>query len=155
MTELEDKVTAYRTLRGFLAGEERDEPPKFAYSATLRIFGQQLDFDAISEALGLLPTNTHRQGERKGPKSPPYKEDAWFYSPDVPEERPLGEHIGALWAAVQLKKAFLLDLKQKARVNVFLGYRSNVDFAGFQVPHHSLEMFQALEIPFDVSVIVL
>lgn len=153
--KLDDKVKAYRTLKGFLSGEEHDEPAKFAYSATLRIFGQPLDFEEIGRALGLSPKATHRKGERKGPKSPPYPNDAWFYSPNLPEDQPLGMHIDALWVAIRPSRAFLLELKKSATVNVFLGYRSNVDFAGFAVSYQSLDMFRELEIPFDVSVVVL
>jgi hypothetical protein len=39
-------------------------------------------------------------------------------------------------------------------VDVFLGYRSNCDHAGVEVPHESLEMFIELRIPFGVSIII-
>jgi hypothetical protein len=39
-------------------------------------------------------------------------------------------------------------------VDVFLGYRSNCDTAGIEVPHTSLEMFSELQIPFGLSIIV-
>jgi hypothetical protein len=34
------------------------------------------------------------------------------------------------------------------------GYRSNCDYAGFEVPHESLTMFLELQVPFEVSIIV-
>jgi hypothetical protein len=37
---------------------------------------------------------------------------------------------------------------------VFLGYRSNCETAGFEVPHTSLEMFTELQIPFGISIVV-
>jgi hypothetical protein len=35
----------------------------FEYSATLRIFGQNLDHEAITATLGLEPTYMHKQGD--------------------------------------------------------------------------------------------
>jgi hypothetical protein len=40
------------------------------------------------------------------------------------------------------------------KVDVFCGYRSNCDHAGFEVSHKCLELFVALEVPFGLSVIV-
>jgi hypothetical protein len=145
---------SFRTLRGFIAGYEPDEETYFSYSATLRIFGDIPDLEQISESLGLQPTHSHHKGDRPGPKSPPYKHDMWSYSPDVREEEPLETHINALWNAIRDKRDYLRSLKDTLTVNVFLGYQSNNDMAGFEIPHTSLEMFTELEIPFDVSVII-
>ena len=147
-------MNEFRTLRGFVACEEPDEPDYFAHSASLRIFGDDLDFNAIERALGVSPTRTRRKGDRAGPRSPAAKRDASFFEPDLPEDRPLHEHIDALWSAIHHAAPFLRDLKSTADIDVFLGYRSNIDHAGFEVPHSSLEMFRVLEIPFGVSVIV-
>ena len=144
----------YRTLRGWLAGEEPDEPPYFAHSATLRIFGEISDLDEITRALGLTPTDTHRRGDKKGPRSPGYPHDMWRYCAPVHEEEPLGAHIDALWERVRPHTSYLLDLKKRLTVDVFLGYRSNCDHAGIEVPHTSLEMFVSLQVPFGVSVII-
>jgi hypothetical protein len=42
-----------------------------------------------------------------------------------------------------------------AKVDVFCGYRSNSQIAGFAVEHHALKLFLALEVPFGVSIITL
>jgi hypothetical protein len=147
-------MEAFRTLRGFVQGSEPDEPTYFGYSATLRIFGESLNFDEINRTLGLSPTSSHRKGDRKGPHSPPSKHDMWMLSPDLPEERPLAEHIDALWAAIRHAEAYLRQLKSIATVDVFLGYRSNVDTAGVEIPHASLDMFVRLEIPVGLSIII-
>ncbi len=144
----------FKTLRGFLAGEETDEPLYFAYSASLRIWGEALDLDDISRQLGVQPTMVRRRGERARPGSPVSKDDAWHFTVSLPEERPLHEHIDELWRTIRSAKAFLKELKKSVRVDVFLGYRSNCDHAGVQVPWTSLEMFVELEIPFGISVIV-
>ncbi|HEX3051097.1 MAG TPA: DUF4279 domain-containing protein [Aggregatilineaceae bacterium] len=144
----------FRTLRGFLTGQEDDGDVYFAYSATLRISGEHLDFDNIRQTLRVSPTHCHRKGERKGQLAPPYAQDMWSYKPPVPGEHPLEEHINALWADIQPAKAYLLTLKETSTVDVFLGYRSNSDTAGLEIPHTCLAMFVELEIPFGLSIII-
>jgi Domain of unknown function (DUF4279) len=144
----------FRTLRGFLKGTEREEDTYFAYSATLRIAGEIPDLDEISAALGLSPTHSHRKGERRGAKAAPYRQDMWSYSPPVEKSELLHRHIDALWLILKPHKDYLLELKKSLNVDVFVGYRSNCDTAGVEVPHTSLEMFTELEIPFGVSIIV-
>lgn len=152
MADNEEK--AFRTLQGFLNGEEPDEANYFHFSATLRIHGENLPFEEISQRLGVQPTNLHRKGERRGSRSPAYGDDAWHYQPPVPETEPLERHLEALWQVVKPALEYLKALKQRFKVDVFCGYRSNCDYAGFEVSHRCLELFTALEVPFGVSVIV-
>lgn len=144
----------FRTLRGFLAGSERKEESYFAYSATLRISGDIRTMEEISATLGLQPTHSHRKGDRLSPKAATYRQDMWSYSPPLDASDALHKHIDALWLKLKPHKRYLLRLKKSLNVDVFVGYRSNCDTAGIEVPHTSLEMFTELEIPFGVSIIV-
>ena len=123
----------FRTLRGFLAGRERDEDTYFAYSATVRIFGDITNMDEISTELGLQPTDSHRKGGRLGPRSAGYRHDMWSYSPPLDKHEPLHKHIDALWLVLKSHKRYLIELKKFVTVDVFLGYRSNCDTAGIEV----------------------
>jgi hypothetical protein len=134
--------------------ERLDEPSWFRYSATIRIFGTISDLDEITRALGVSPTHSHRRGERRTPVSSPREHDMWAYTAPVNEENPLHEHIDVLWATLRPHKEYLLHLKKSLTVDVFLGYRSNSDTAGVEVPYQSLEMFTALQVPFGLSIIV-
>jgi Domain of unknown function (DUF4279) len=147
-------MKTFRTLRGFLRGDERKEPDYLAYGARLRIFGDDLDFNQISRRIGIQPTLCHRKGEKQGPRSPEFKHDLWSYSPAIAEDRPLEDHINALWEQIRPARNYLVSLKKIATVDVFLGYRSNIDHAGLEVPYTCLEMFTSLEIPFGVSIII-
>ena len=149
-----DAPKSFNTLRGFIHGEEPDEPVGFAYSATLRIHGEGLPFEEIAERLQVRPTYTHRKGERRGPRSPEYRDDAWHFAPSLPETEPLDRQIEALWSVVKPHVDFLKSLKQRAKVDVFCGYRSSCDHAGIEVPHTCLELFTALEVPFGLSIII-
>ena len=144
----------FRTLRGFLDGEEPNEESYFAYSATLRIFGNISSLDEISSKLGLTPSNTHRKGEKSCEGAAPYRHDMWQFDAPVAPSEPLEHHIDALWLHIKPKVEYLRELKHTLSVDVFLGYRTNCDCAGFEIPHTSLELFSTLEIPFGVSVII-
>jgi hypothetical protein len=132
-----------RTLRG---GREPEEETYFAYSATLRVFGDIADMAEISGTLELRPTHSHRKGGRRGARSPVYRHDMWSYSPPVDKREPLRHHIDALWLKLKPHKGYLLGLKKSLSIDVFLGYQSNCA-AGIVVPYASLEMFSQLEVP--------
>lgn len=133
--------------------EANNEKYNFAYSATLRVFGSSLDFDGISAALNLMPTQVHRKGER-GRLTRPWEHDMWSFDPPIEKHEPLHKHIDALWERLKPHKDYLLELKNHVAVDVFLGYRSDCQTAGVEVPHTSLEMFIELEVPFDLSIVV-
>lgn len=145
---------SYNTLSDFLNDSESEEEIYFAYSATLRIFGEISDINAISTKLGILPTHIHRQGDKAGPNSPGYPHDMWTYKAPIDESDPVEEHIDFLWAKIKPCKNYLIDLKQYLKVDVFLGYRSNCDCAGIEISHKSLEIFTELNIPFSMSIII-
>lgn len=126
----------------------------FAYSATLRIFATDLDLDFVTATLGFEPTSTFRVGQNRTPVSTPSKHNAWHLASGLPEEEPLAAHIDALWQRLRPIQKQVFELKTRATIDVFLGYRSNCDHAGFEIPAASLEMFTSLDIPFEVSVII-
>ena len=129
-----------------------EEPVFRRFRASLRIAGEGLDFDEICRTLGLTPTHQHRKGETHGEGS--RRQDIWIYDAPIDRERPLYEHIMALWDAVRPQIPYLRELKRKFDVSIFCGYRSNSSTAGFEVGHHCLGLFAELEVPFGVSVII-
>ena len=144
----------FKTLRGFIMGDEAEQSIYFNYSVTLRIFGEIGNLNSISEMLNLQPTLSYLKGEKKNSKSPSYNQDMWQYQPPLKETEPLENHIEALWLSVKEKKDYLLELKKTLNVDIFIGYRSNCDHAGIQIPHHCLEIFTELKIPFGISIVI-
>jgi hypothetical protein len=126
----------------------------FAYSATLRIFGDIPDLEDISARLGLRATYSHRRNDKPRSTGQEFGHDMWAYSPLLHESEPIEKHIDELWEKLKPHKEYLLGLKKSVAVDVFLGYRSNCDHCGVEVPHSSLEMFLELKIPFGLSIIV-
>jgi hypothetical protein len=77
-----------------------------------------------------------------------------MYEVPITSTEPLHVHIDELWNIFRSRKHELLRLKDGLTVDVFLGYRSNSDNAGLEVPAKSLEMFIELQIPFGLSIII-
>ena len=130
----------------------REEPVYFAHSATLRIHGQNLPLEDITQRMGLAPTHTHRAGERPRPSARSYVDDAWHLEASVDEERSLSDHLRELRRLVEPKAEYLRTLD--ARVDVICGYRSNCDLGGFTVEPDALAIFAALNVPLHVSIII-
>jgi hypothetical protein len=131
-----------------------EEPTYFRFSAALRIFGEGIDIDSVTQTLGLEPTHAHRKGERRSATAAPWEHDMWSYQAQVEDTEPLEAHIMALWNAIRPNIAYLRELKGGYQLDVFCGYRSNSDTAGFEVSHRCLGLFTELEVPFCVSVII-
>ncbi|MBU6954006.1 DUF4279 domain-containing protein [Hahella sp. HN01] len=127
----------------------------FCYMVSLRIIGDIEHFDEITKVVGVKPTYSHKKGDKRSPRSKPFERDVWIYKPEIDEHKPLAEHLDSLWATVSANVENIKALKEKLKVDIFCGYRSDCDHAGFDVPYQSLTIFQALEVPFSVSVIVI
>jgi hypothetical protein len=132
-----------------------DEPIYFFFSATLRIVGDGFDIDEISRRLGLTPTHVHRKGEQRKRPSPPWPHYMWSYTSPVDKAVSLDKHIMALWDAIRPNIAYLRELKEQGfTVDVFCGYHTNSDSAGFEIDHRCFGLFMELQVPLSVSVIV-
>ncbi len=141
-----------------LIDSSNEEELRFNYSASLRIFGNDLDFDLINNTFNIQPTHMHKKGEYYKLNSKnvrePFDNDMWLFSATVSEEKCFDEHIQSLWNVFKTHKEFLLKLKEKYTVDLFCGYRSNCDNTGFEISPESLEIFIELKIPFGVSIII-
>lgn len=134
---------------------QEEEQLYFSFSATLRIFGVIEDLESIAAVLDLRPTHVHRLGERRSARSDPYKHDMWSYEAPVAEERSLSEHLTALYTAIAPHIEYLKELRKSGlTVDIFCGYRSNSDTAGFEVEYSALRIFTELETAFGVSVVI-
>jgi hypothetical protein len=152
-----NKLKSYSRLRDFMEDGEEDEPLYFAYSACLRIMGDDLPFEEIENALQLPATHKHRKGELKNERRSEiwrFKEDAWMIHSPLPEEEKLEKHLDWLWENLGSHKEYILSLKNRYRVDIFAGYRSNCDHAGVEIPIESMQIYYDLQIPFGLSIIV-
>jgi hypothetical protein len=138
--------------------EVSDPPPpliEHLVSASLRIFGDGVDFAEVSGRLALTPTHTHLKGEKRHLRTATvYGQDMWQFEVPLDRKRPLDDHIAALWERIAWQADYLCELKQRLTVDVFLSYYSNWPDGGVVVMPENLEMFRVLGIPFSLSIIV-
>jgi hypothetical protein len=145
-------MKTYTRLRDFLENGQPNVPLTFEYKASFRIFGHELPIEEIERTLPVFPVYKHRRGEIHG--SSIYKDDMWRLDSPLSEHRPIGEHLDWLWLQLKPHKPFLLKLKQNHKIDVFVGYESNCDMAGVEIPIESMSIYYELAIPFGLSIIV-
>jgi hypothetical protein len=150
-------MRSHDTLLSIAPGREpAGREPTFAYYACLRIFSEAgLDFERLASTFGVAPTLARRRGEGSGPNGLGLEGDLWLYRPSLAESEPLYRHVDALWAVLRPHVELVRGLKLVAQVQVLLGFSSNVDHAGLSLPSASLQLFSALELPLELSVVVL
>ncbi|MEZ4372662.1 MAG: DUF4279 domain-containing protein [Polyangiaceae bacterium] len=95
------------------------------------------------------------RGEKPGPRSPESREDVWLYRVPVDELRGMQVHMDAAWALLSPKVEYLRALKQRAKVEVLLGYSSNVDHGGFNIRAESLRLFTELGVDLKLYLVML
>jgi len=81
--------------------------------ATLCIYHDDLNPDAITKALGLEPSSSHRRGDVRNPKRPiPHRTGAWLLSTEgAVTSRDVRFHIDWLLERLQSKQTALSRLK--------------------------------------------
>lgn len=130
------------------------------FGVMLRIRGDALDLDDISRTLGVAPTCISENGKRYGHAKTLCDCDAWFFSVPLGGERPLDEHLHALWDRVRPRIDYLRDLTRTCDVSVSLHVTSSSHWFGkdyhtcFDVSLDSVALFGELGIPFRVFVTI-
>lgn len=93
-----------------------------ATSATLRIFGEQLDPADISHRLGCTPTTAEKKGELMGPsKNTVARQGGWKLRIEREEGEHLNDQISRLLAATSSDKDVWADLVRLYSVDMYCG----------------------------------
>ena len=135
---------------------KRTSQPYFRHSACLRILDVGHLHDEISKKTGLTPTHLHRKGEYYGKKRPKkWKNDVWILDSPLPVSRGLTAHLVWLHKKLSPHKAYLRRLqRQGVKMDIYCGYRSNCDFAGFEIRPAAYGIFRDFSLPFGCCVII-
>ncbi len=120
--------------------------------ASIRIFGNSLDFDALSRGLGIQPSELHRAGER-GLTASVYAEDMWCLDSPYPRTDPLEVHLKWLRQALLPHYDYLRPLRGIYEVSSYCGVSVDGDRCQFQVSPEALAIFVELGIDMDISLI--
>jgi hypothetical protein len=132
---------------------EAEESPN-SYRATFVIQGENLDLEAISNALMLSPTHTHRKGDLSRLKKP-YPHDMWALTAPTPDSESLESHLRWLSSQLEPKRKFIIALKDKADMHIYCGYTTDKGQSEFSISPEALAIFVKLGIPMDVSILSL
>ena len=116
----------------------------FKAFATLRIFGDGLQPDAISKALGLTPSKCDVAESAFG---------TWSYSTrDVLDNlRPLEDHVLHILQLLEPRSAAIIALREKFATQVFCYFGSQSDLGGFHLSADTLARLGRLQLDFDVD----
>lgn len=121
--------------------------------ASLGIFGTGLDFDSISQELGVKASYSQRKGDR-GLTSRPYPQDLWRLESPLPHREPLDAHLKWLKHTVAPHYDFLHALKKTAQVRSYCGFTAD-DRLTFRVSGENLRLFTELDIDMELSLVFL
>lgn len=131
-----------------------NDRPHFRHSATFRVMDLGEAHDELTMTFG-PPEISNRRGHLRPGSTTKWPRDVWGLRSPLERERPLGDHL--MWLAERLKpQASLIERLREsgATVDVFCGYTSDCDHAGFVLPAPALEFFVTMRIDVGVSVIV-
>jgi hypothetical protein len=125
--------------------------------ASLSIYGEDLDPDEITRVLGLVPTHSHRRGDRRGPNSPPAKVGFWGYEVDSAEpneaagERPDPADLvlGRLLDRLPSDPALWARLGQQYQMRIFFCIAFKGYNKGFGLSARNIQRAAVLGVPLD------
>ena len=119
--------------------------------AGLRIMGESLEHEKISQKLGLVPSHTHRAGE-VDKFGLPYPQDMWLLESPLGERKQLDTHLK--WLIKQLEPSFsyLKTLKKEYKIDVFCAFTGSSG-GGLSLSPAALSLFTELGIKLELSII--
>ena len=133
-----------------------DSEPYFNFSASFRIKNAKDMHDLITRKTGIIPTHCHCVGDIANSKTGrKWLNDIWSLESQCNDTENLSKHISNLWETIEPHKEFFKGLVEKGvDIDVFCGYSSDCDHAGFSIEPQAFEIFTYLNIILEMSVIV-
>lgn len=107
-------------------------------SVTLRIASKTMKAREITDVMEEMPSESHDVGEILSAKSAQLtlrSESLWLLLFDVPEERPLEEHIDALLSFAEKRQSQLSRLSSVCDIEVYCSYSTFNGQGGFVFDH--------------------
>lgn len=123
-----------------------------AASASIRIFGVDLDLDGISNQLGIQPSESHRKGDRSL-TARSYSEDMWRIDSPYPKTVPLEVHLSWLRQALLPRYDFIRQLREKYEISSYCGISVDGTRCRLRISPDALKIFVELGITMDLTVI--
>lgn len=126
---------------------------KTTSSASVRIFGFRLNFEKISQALGIKPSHTHRAGEPDFHQKP-HVSDLWLLDSPLPDTQPMDAHIEWLRGFLAPHYSFLCELKEDTQIRSYCGFTAN-ERGSFRLSPENLSLFTQLAVDIEIGLVFL
>jgi hypothetical protein len=124
------------------------------FGAAIRVFGRGLDFDEIARMLGLTPSHSHKAGDLDSfGKS--FTDDMWMVGSPLDKSAPMDAHLWWLRHALLPHRAFLLSLREKAKVDIYCNAMYFSEQSSLTISSEALRIFVDLNLPLAVSLLFL
>jgi hypothetical protein len=117
--------------------------------ATIAIYGDHLDPDAVSDLLGCLPTTAHRNGDRKTPTAVPFTSGAWLLTVEVNAPQGPDEAISELLARLPKARGAWQSITDQYSVSIRVGIHTSGWNRGFALSADVLAQLARIEVPVD------
>lgn len=124
------------------------------FRVSLRIYGADLDPEAITRLMGLRPTHSHRRGDARPSGLPtPYSQGVWHLQSDIGSQASLEEHLEWVISRLAEREAVLREISLLGlEVDLFVGVLADDSNVGFSVSPKPLAEFARLGVALDFDV---
>ena len=129
----------------------------FAFSASLRIFGDIPNLEEITSLLGVEPTYRHQKGYRRSPRSQPMPHDMWIFEVPVEEALVASGAVVAIAGVARLpahRADAVVAAAAGAVAQAGLVLATGAALVGDRAGAAAVGRLRALEAPLNVSVII-
>jgi hypothetical protein len=103
-------------------------------NVTLALYGEELEPEEVSRALGVEPTSAHRRGERRGPGIPPYLSGAWLLKERGGDAESAEAVLDRLLKQLPEDSAVWRDLSMRHSIQVGFGLHMTGWNKGLSIP---------------------
>lgn len=121
--------------------------------ASLTIYGQGLDIEALSAGLAADPSGIHCIGDTMH-SGQPFPHDMWSLDSPLDRSEPLDAHLEWLQVALSPHYEFLRSVGKTARVVVQCWVQAFADSFDFRITPERMTMFTEIGIPWGISAIL-
>jgi len=123
-----------------------------ATHASIRIFGEGLDFEAVSRGIGFPPSGSHRKGDRDL-IGRAFDKDMWRLDSPLSPTEPLDAHLKVLRTMLSPRNDFLRSIKEFYEVSSYVGLTITGNAGQFSVSAESLRLWVELAISMELGIV--
>jgi hypothetical protein len=116
------------------------------------VYGEELDPDRVTALLGCPPTSSHRRGEQRGPRNPPFMKGAWLLAVRGRAPRQVEELTVELMDRLPRDEKMLQRVRDVYEVQLRIALHLGGFNEGFELSPGVVEKIAKLRVPvlFDI-----